>query len=362
MVTLLVLLIDASTKSASQAPARTLAGQAWYDRVRPLITASEVTGRQLVALRSSTSTVGAGALESNLRAMVDGTSSTLHAYQRLRAPSALQGEAGLLETCLLVRDQATANLAVAVRRQLSAPARTSTAGTSQAVARSSQQLQVADAAYQLFANGLPASLGVRAPGSVWVSDPTLFTPTGLQVWLTSLHSRISLAAVHSIAIVALSTNPAPIDRRRAVQILTPSSQLVVTVVVGDTGNQPEPNLTVIAAISNSTGTSSKRDFVDLAAGSAKAITFAPLGPVLGHPDTLTVTVTPLAGSPTKAQVATLTFLMPAPSSSSTTSSTSSTTSTTLPGGAVSSTTGTTGTTASTTTTTAFPTNSTPGSG
>ncbi|MGH9093773.1 MAG: hypothetical protein ACRDXE_01295, partial [Acidimicrobiales bacterium] len=72
----------------------------------------------------------------------------------------------------------------------------------------------------------------------------------------------------------------------------------VTVVVADTGNQPESNLTVTVSISPAAGASSVRDFVDLRAGQAQALNLGPLMPPIGTPVLLRATVNPGAGSST----------------------------------------------------------------
>ncbi len=350
MLTLLVLLIDASVKSRSPAPVRSLAGQAWYDRVQPLIQQSTVSGHELDALRTGSKAITASVLQSDLQDLVTSTRTTLASYQKLRAPASLESSAGLLETALLVRSQASASLAAAVRQQLARSATASLTAATTTLTRSAEQLQVADEAYRLFAGALPSWLGVRAPASVWVASSALYDASGLQVWLTALRSRISLAPVHRVAIVAVSTDPAPIGRRGSVEVLTPSNELVVTVVVGDTGNQTESDLTVSAALSRSTGVASVRSFVSLGPGGAHAITFDPLGIPIGVDVVLTVTITPAAGSTTPAQVSRISLLMPSSTSGTTT------TTTTVPGSSSSTTVagGTTGTGSVATTTTSAP--------
>jgi hypothetical protein len=236
VLTLLVLLVDASIKSRSQTPLRQLSGQAWVGRVVPIITDSDVSGHDLQALRTSAASLSATTLRSDLVAMTNGTQGAYDAYLKLVPPSDLTVSAGLLGTCLLLRREATATVVSAIRTQLAGPAHLPALSESQRIASAVKQLEVADSAYGLFATRIPASIGGRMPASVWVTNASLYTPATLTVWLKAVHNRISLASVHSIEIVALSTTPAPLSLANKTETL-PASTLHVSVVVGNTGNQ-----------------------------------------------------------------------------------------------------------------------------
>ncbi len=327
VLTLLVLLVDASIKSRSQAPVRQLSGQEWVDRVLPLIGQSNVSGRELEGFRSSSSAKLVPATAStDLNAMVNGTKRTYESYLKLTAPNSLAGSAGLLQTSLLVRSQAAAAIAAAVRTQLASPTTTATSsGAQRQITAAVSQLEIADEAYSLFTKRLPSSVG-GAPASVWLTDSSsaLYAPAKLQVWLAGLHSRISLAAVHRLRVVSLATAPGPVGGSRGTtETLAPGTHLQVTVVVGNVGNQPADNLDVKAAISASTGTASATTVIpSLAAGSDTTVALGALAPRIGVPVTLTVTVSPQKGSPTPAVNRRLVFTMPSPTSSSTTTTTS----------------------------------------
>jgi hypothetical protein len=189
------------------------------------------------------------------------------------------------------------------------------------------ELQVADNAYTLFAKRIPASVGT-VQTSQWVPQPSLYTRDKLEVWLTALHTRVSLTPVHALSIVALSTSPSPLSTSGAVETL-PAGLLTVQVVVGNVGNQPATDLRVAATISASSGVAAASHVVyQLPAGADTTVRLGSLGPKLGVAVTLTVTVTPPTGSGATAVTKTLKFMMPSATSSTTT--TSSTTSTTVP--------------------------------
>jgi hypothetical protein len=315
---MLVLLVDASIKSRSQAPLRQLTGQAWITDVLPLVDQSNVSARDLQGFRDDSAALGATTAQSDLTTMADSTRDTYQAYEKLTPPSSLEGEAGLLETCLLERSEATASLVAAVRHQLASPASAPTTAQAQRISAAISNLQVADSAYGLFARRLPRSIG-EVPASKWVTQASQYVPATLEVWLAALRSRISLAPLHLVKIVALTTTPGPIGASGKTETLSPSSRLQVTVVVGNVGNQLETDLSVRVALSKSSGTASASDVISaLSAGSDWTLQLGPLAPKIGATTNLIVTVTPPPGSTTKAITTTLVFTMPSPTSSTTT--------------------------------------------
>jgi hypothetical protein len=210
-----------------------------------------------------------------------------------------------------------------------------------AIQTAGDRMQVGDQAYLLFSSTMPAQLGIKLPPSVWLNNLAPYQPQTVQVFLASLQSAVDTAPVHRVRIYSLSTTPNPVSTQGSTQILPDAASLDVTIVVANTGNQPESNLTVTAAISpTGRGASSVRDFLNLQPGQAHAIVdLGPLGPPQGVPMTLTVTVAPAPGSVTPVATLSLLLEMPAPPPPSTTTTTTTTTgrttastSTTAPGG------------------------------
>jgi hypothetical protein len=331
VITLLVLLVDASLKSRSPAPARTLAAQAWMDRILPIIQTSTEEGRQVTQIRSNGLHMSQAAITGQLNQVASGALAAYRQAVALSPPAVVAGAAGLLEASLLVRSQGAAMLANGLNQLLT----TRNASSLQPLTTAGQDFQISDRAYQLFTQNLPP-LGATVPASVWVSDGTQYDPTQLSLWTTTLRNATTLTPAHQLRIVAVSTNPGAVSQSQSqtgstpLQILPVQNAIGVTIVVADVGNQPENNLTIRAAIAPSLGASSVRDFMNLTPGQAQSITIGPLNPVVGQPTTLTVTVTPPSGSPTPAQTQALTFEMPSLTSSSTTTTTTPATTTTLP--------------------------------
>jgi hypothetical protein len=328
VITLLVLLIDASLHSRSPNPGQQLAAGEWADRVLPVISESNTEGIQLQQLWSSALTMKAPVVTAEIDQIAAGAAGAYKTVVALRPPVQLAGAAGLLEACLLARSQATASLQSAFDAVLS---QTAAAGDpTSSVQTAGNDLQVSDQAYRLFLSSLP-HLGVTMPPSVWLSDPGPYQAASSQVFLASLHNAGSSAIVHQVSIYAVSTTPSPVTTQGATEVLPDAKAITVTIVVADTGNQPERNLTVTAAISPASGASSAKDFLNLVPGQAHTIVnLGPLNPLQGTTVTLTITVTPPAGSATPSATKTLSLSMPAPPPPST--STTSVPPTTVKGG------------------------------
>ncbi len=324
IVTIVVVLIDASLKSQSPAQAQTLSGQAWIDDVLPVIAASTTEGREITQIRTAGIGMSATAISGQL---TQAATAAQHDYQSvvaLKTPASLGGSPGLLEASLLVRAQAAQAAATAVRSVLSGSAPTAATDPNvEALATAGQDFAVADRAYQLFATSVPKAVGVTMPASQWVADPTVWDPAGLQVFLVSLRSGTSLTPVHQVTIQAVSTNPPPVGTTNGVQQFAPARGITVTVVMADTGNQPEKNLTVTASVAPAAPnqTSQVRGFASLTPGSSQATTIGPIVPASGAPVTLTVTITPPTGSTTPPVTSTLQIELAAPPTPTTTTTT-----------------------------------------
>jgi hypothetical protein len=348
VISLFILLIDASLQSRSPGPEQQLAAGAWIDRVLPIVTTSTEEGQQLAGIWAKGLQTPATALSSQLDEIATGAAQAYKQVVDLRPPATVAGSAGLLEACLLTRSEAASMLRGALGPVLLSGAGPP-GGTNgpdpvlTAIQTAGDDLQIGDQAYQLFIHSLP-KLGVTMPPSLWVSNSTPYQSGAAQVFLTSLRSALSTTPIHEVKIYSLATSPPAVSMQGTTQVLPNSAVMSVTVVVADVGNQAESNLTVTAAISAGGSSTSVRDFVSLTPGQAHTIDgMGPLTPPEGVPVTLTVMVTPPAGSSTPAVTQTEVFMMPGTTAPSTTTVPAGATATTVPAGA------TTTTSASTTT-------------
>jgi hypothetical protein len=342
VITLLVLLIDASINSRSPGPTRTLQAGVWVDRVLPVIAASNEEGLVLASTWANGLKMPASEVSSQVGTIATQAAHNYSLVSQLRPPDQLGGPAGLLEAALLARSKAAAELQTAFISTLGAaavapgtkttaasvPAATDPATVVADVTAAGSEIQVGDQAYQLFLSFLPASLGVKLPSSTWGANPAPYAPQTAQVFLASLQSSAVTTPVNQVKIYGVTLDPAPVSTSGPVEILPAASAITVTIVVADTGNQPAANLTVTASISPAgpAGSSSVRSFVNLAVGQAYTIdALGPLNPPQGSPVTMTVTVTPAAGAPLPPVSRQLVFQMPAPPTTTTTAPSSPTT-------------------------------------
>jgi hypothetical protein len=321
VLTLVVLLIDASIKSKSPSTAQRLSGQEWIDQTLPLIKASTQQGEQLAAIRQNGLTMSASAIASQVKQTATAAASTYASAEKLVPPSNYGSAGGFLDACLLLREQAAASFAKSLVATLSGPT-TPAASDSTELASAAQKLQSGDDLYQLFAHGLPG-LQVQMPSSVWASNADLYETASLSVFLDALRSKTNLTPVHHLVVEALSTTPqAESVYDNDIQVLPNSSSITVDVVVANAGNQVENSLTVVASILPARTAPSVKEFIQtLAPGAAQSLTIGALYPVIGQATALTLTVIPEAGSPTPQATKTLTFEMPSPNTPLTTTTT-----------------------------------------
>ena len=331
VITLLVLLINASLQSRSQGPGQQLAAGAWIDRILPIITSSNEQGNQIAAIWSDGAQVPGATLSAELAQTATGAATAYKTAVNLRPPANVAGSSGLLEAALYMRNKAVALLKTTLQPILTGQVTTASASTSgvgpavlSALQSVGDDLKIGDLAYSSFIDSLP-KLGVNVPSSAWAANLNPYQPNSAQIFLTTLGNAQSVAPVHEIKIYSIATSPPAVSRSGSIQLLPDQQSMTVTVVIADVGNQPENNMTVTASISPAVIAPSVRVFESLSPGQSYSIVgMGPLGPPQGVPVTLTVTVTPAAGSPAQPVTQTLVFEMP--------SQTTTTTSTTVPGG------------------------------
>ena len=318
IITLVVVIIDASLKSRSPSVAPRMAATAWVDRVLPIIQASTTQGREINRVRSSG--IGSSSSSSVTSQVAQTATAAKNSYQQLsalRPPDELVGAAGLLEASLLVRSQAAAAMAQALTRELGNGAPSGSDPQVGALTTVGQDFQISDRAYSLFAQRLPA-VGVKAPASSWVSDPTQYDAGNIQVFLASLRNAAAGIPVHQLTIAQVILTPSPLNTAGGVEVLTPTNQVMVSVVVANTGTERENLLAVQASISPSAGNAVFKQVISLPPGAAYNAQLGPLNPQPGAVVTLTATVTPPPGSPTSPVSSVVTFMTTAPTGPTTT--------------------------------------------
>src|SRR5690348_13204969 len=100
VITLLVLLIDASLHSRSPGPEQQLAAGDWVDRVLPVVSESNTQGLRVQQLWSGALKAKAASVTSEIDQIAAGAGAAYKTVVALRPPPQLAGAAGLLEACL----------------------------------------------------------------------------------------------------------------------------------------------------------------------------------------------------------------------------------------------------------------------
>lgn len=336
ILTLFVVIIDASLKSRSPGVAPRLSAAAWVDRVLPIIQASSTEGRMIANIRSSGSGMAPSSITSQLNQVAAGARRTYQAAAALNPPAQLSAAGGLLDACLLVRSQAAGEMAQAVGRELasgsglpsttaptiaigSAPPTPSSSLTADAGSGTDPQIkalgaagrdfEIADRAYRLFAQRLP-SVGVKAPTSTWVDDPSQYSSSNLEVFAADLRSAGTgsgpgSSSDHQITIPMVTLNPGPLNVQGGVEILVATKAVSISAVVSNNGTQTEGTLAVIATINPSAGNAVFKQIISLPPGAAYNTPLGPLNPKPGAVTTLTIAV--ISASGTSLATSTVTF-------------------------------------------------------
>jgi hypothetical protein len=287
IATVVVLGVNAAMSARSPAPARELAQQSYLDQVLPAIEQSTQEGKDIATVRTQALTLGAPTVTSRLQEVTASANLTLAQVRRLTPPTSLQVAHDLLVATLAIRADGADAFRQAMAGAISG--RGSPLPT-QEIIDVGRDFDAGDRAYVLFAKAMPAT--VPLPGSLWMTDPASYDATDVAFFLATLRSAASLAPVHDVSVLLVTTDPAAVSSNASSEVLPISKILNLQIVVANIGNQSEKNLTVTAAIAPSANgpTQMVRDFVDLSPGQRRTVKLGGLRAQPGTPTTLTVKI------------------------------------------------------------------------
>jgi hypothetical protein len=288
LATLLVIAVNAALSARSPAPARLQAAQSYLDQALPAIQQSSQEGLDISALRGQALNLSSATVVSHINGVVTQTQQTLNTVQKLNPPAPVKTAHALLVAALDIRYTGTKALGQAIETAMKG--QTEDAGV-EALTSVGLDFQAADRAYRLFQQAMPP-VNPPLPDSRWVSDAATYNPASLAVFVGSLRSEGSLTPVHDVRVVLVTTNPLPVNLQNGIQLLPVAKQLSLQIVVADTGNQPERNLTVTATIAPALfgPIQSVRDFVDLVPGQTRTVSLGGLRVQAGVATTLTARI------------------------------------------------------------------------
>ena len=290
LATVLVLIVNAALSARSPGPVRQQANQSYLDQILPAVQQSNQQGLDLANVLAQALTLSPSTLTNHLGEDLSQAQRTLAAVEKLTPPAPMRTVQALLVSALDLRASGTKAMGQAIATALSNQPPTAAIN---ALSSAALDLEASDRTYSLVQQSVPAPGGL-IPASVWVTNTATYSTDMLSVFVDSLRSHSSLTPVQAVEVVAVTTNPAPVNLLNGIQILPVARTLSLQVVVANTGNQPEANLTVTASIAPSEAgpTESVRNFISLDPGESRTVGLGPLRMVPGQSTTLTTTVTP----------------------------------------------------------------------
>ena len=290
VVVIVVLALPGSQSSPDQ--------QSYLDIVRPQLQLSADQGAVVRDVRANAASLDRTTLSQRLNDLVGASAGVQRQVALIGSPGSLGSAGGHLSQALKMRSQATVSLRDGLQAALSG-APSDQAQTQ--LARAGQELIAADGLYGSFLRALSRSqaASISVPEYRWVLNQADWAAPALSLYVLGLRLSPSLAVRHDVALVLVSTQPAPTSYMGTVAVLGLTRQLSVGVVVANTGNATEHGVPVVVTLAGGQ-TQSVRTVVDLDPGQRRAVD---LGGLSLSPRTLyvlTVTVGPLNGDPTPA--------------------------------------------------------------
>jgi len=290
LVTLVVLAVNAAMSARSSAPARQLAEQSYFDEILPDIQSSTQQGQDIDAVRVAALSYSAATINTRLSQTATAAAQTLNAVQRMTPPKPMRTAHDLLVATLAIRVDAIQALTSAFGAALT-PGHDLPSSVNAFVAVG-EQIAAGDQTYQLFVKAAPPGATSSLPASVWVPDPSVYSAPTVGVLLASLQAAGSNTPIHDTAVILVTTTPGPVTVSGSSEVVPVAKLMSVQIVVADIGNQSEKNLTVSATIVPSAIGPSQmlRDFVNLAPGQRRTVSFDGLRVQPGLTTTLTVKI------------------------------------------------------------------------
>lgn len=296
VLTLLVLAVNAAVSNRSEGPAQRIERLAYLDEVRPHVQRSNDQGTELAGLRDGAAELGRAGITRRLDRLARDTTSTLAGVRAVEPPPSLATSHSLLISTMFARSRAIAAIQSSMVRALGTD---SPDEAVKALVEAGADLVTADRTYALFSRSLPKGEGIdqaALPESAWVQDPSLWEAPEMAAFVATLRSTETLAPVHDVSVVLMSTDPPPLAREGDADVLPVVKTMKVQIVVANVGNEAEKKVPVVATVTGSSGAAdSAREFVDLAPGQRRTLTLGGLRPPTGEPVVLSVSIGPVEG-------------------------------------------------------------------
>jgi hypothetical protein len=269
LATVVVLAVNSIVSSSAEGPDPALS---FADRVRPAIDRSTRQGIALEDLRDSAGDLGADGLQRGVERLLRESRELVTQVEKAPVADDLRAAQGLLLTCLTTRAEALNRLhdTLAGRFESGPPEQ-----AIEALVAVGDDLAVSDRAYLLFLDDLSDEARATMPESRWLVDPTSYERPEMAAFVGTLRAGASLAPVRDLAVLTVSTDPAPVGLDGPVNKVLPLVKTVrLQVVVANAGNVEEKRVAVEAVVTSQGGMDTARQFVDLAAGQRATVDLA----------------------------------------------------------------------------------------
>lgn len=271
-----VLLVNGLVSAGDSGQKRRLDQLAYLDEVRPHIEASNSQGGELVQLLEDVQGLDRAAIDRQLSRLQRDSEQLVSQVESSEPPETLRRAHHLLVATLTIRAGSVRELREAVTSALSDEAPENVEDT---LGSAGDDLGTSDRTYALFVKAIPGAIrkDAQLPASEWVANPDEWSSGAMAAFVKSLRAGESTKAVHDLSIVLVKTNPESVGSDAEdpeLQILPVAGSLEVTVVVANVGNESESQVTLVVGVESADGsTDEAREFIDLAPGQRRAITF-----------------------------------------------------------------------------------------
>jgi hypothetical protein len=298
----------------------------------PIVAQSNATGSALNALVRNGPSLSRTAFFADLASLAAATTEADRQFDSLSPPDPRGDAAERCGSAMAGRQRAVGRVGAALGRLLGG--RRGLGGGDEAVAAAALDgagtlLVTADTSWAACRRALRRAPGsARLPASTWMSDPGAWNAPALGRLVAALVSSRTLAPVHRLAILAVSTDPPAVPATSGVAVLTPTAALRVRIVLADQGNVDEWGVrVVVTAVPAGTvrAPAPVRTDIDIGAGASVALSPPPLVVRPGTSYVLDITVTAPSGATTSTSVPLRVSVVPTTTTTTTTPTTTTTT-------------------------------------
>ena len=162
----------------------------------------------------------------------------------------------------------------------SAPAQTTLLSSNQAterIAAAGTLLARSDSIYRSVRSTLAAAAGhAKLPKSVWVKDPQLWQPAAVAAQIDLMATSPDLTATHYLLMRTVRLSPPALPTPQGVpsgvSVLSPTSQISVTVVLANDGSVAEPHASVRFTVADQSSAATATHVESIALGSGASAT------------------------------------------------------------------------------------------